>query len=157
MATNGESAPNGDNESIRSLISLVKADAQSLLKDQAELTQVELKRSASEAGGAGGMFGGAAAFGGMGGIFVLITIAYGLVELGLPVWAGFGIVALFLLIVAGILALVGRGKAQKIKGPELAKLEWERTRQALTGQAPESLPVPVAGAAVEAAAPRKNS
>lgn len=154
MATNGES---GDSESIRSLISSVRSDAQSLLKAQAELTQVELKRSASEAGGAGGMFGGAAAFGGMGGIFVLVTIAYGLVALGLPEWAGFGIVALLLLVAAGILALVGRGKAKQVKGPELAKLEWERTRQALSGHEPESLPAPVAGRAVATSKAQKNA
>ena len=150
MTINGESGPSSNNESIRSLISSVKSDAQTLLKAQAELTQVELKRSASEAGGAGGLFGGALAFAGMGGIFVLITIAYVLVALGLPEWAGFGIVALVLLIAAGIFALVGRGKAQEVKGPELAKLEWERTRQVLSGQEPESLPATTATGAVEA-------
>lgn len=150
MATNGESDAGENKESIRSLFSNVKADAETLLKAQAELTQVELKRSASEAGGAGGAFGGAAAFAGMGGIFVLITIAYGLVALGLPEWAGFGIVALALLIGAGIFALVGKSKGEKVKGPELAKLEWERTKQAFSGQAPESLPATSAASTVEA-------
>jgi len=149
VATNGESGPDSNNESIRSLISSVKDDAQTLLKAQAELTQVELKRSASEAGGAGGLFGGALAFAGMGGIFVLITIAY-VLAIWLPIWAGFGIVALLLLIAAGIFALVGKGKAEQVKGPNLAKQEWELTRQALSGQEPESLPVTTATGAVEA-------
>ncbi len=150
MATNGESGPESNNESIRSLISSVKDDAQTLLKAQAELTQVELKRSASEAGGAGGLFGGALAFAGMGGIFVLITIAY-VLAIWLPIWAGFGIVALLLLIAAGIFALVGKGKAEQVKGPNLAKQEWELTRQALSGQESESLPATTATDAVEAA------
>ena len=150
MATNGESGPDGNNESIRSLISSVKDDAQTLLKAQAELTQVELKRSASEAGGAGGMFGGALAFAGMGGFFVLVTIAWVLAE-WLPVWAGFGIVALLLLIAAGIFALVGKKKADQVKGPNLAKQEWDRTKLALSGGATESLPATTATDAVEAA------
>ena len=58
-----------DSESLRSLIASVKTDAQSLLKSQVELTQVELKSSTSQAAGAGGLFGGAAMAGGMAGIF----------------------------------------------------------------------------------------
>ncbi len=103
MATNGENGEGRDSaqdDSIRSLISSVTSDAQSLLKAQAELTQVELKQTASQAGGVGAMFVGALLFAGMAGIFILITLAYVLVALGLPVWAGFGIVALVLVVVA---------------------------------------------------------
>lgn len=126
--------------SILKLVKSVSADAQKLLKAQGELVQTELKGSQKEAAATGGMFAGAAVFGGLGLVFLLVTIAYVLVQLGLPTWAGFGIVTAFLLIVAMILGLVGRSRAKNIKGPELAKAEWERTKLALSGKQPEMLP-----------------
>lgn len=134
--------------SIRQLVKSVSADASRLLKSQGELAQTELKSSQKEAGTTGGMFAGAAVFGGLGLVFLLVTIAYVLVQLGLPTWAGFGIVTLFLLIVAAIMALIGRSHAKRIKGPELAKAEWNRTKQVLSGKQPEALPAPRAGSTV---------
>jgi hypothetical protein len=141
VATNDEGVESSNNESIRSLISSVKNDAQSLLKGQVELTTTELKQSAEQGMGVGAMFIGALMAAAMGGIFVLITLAYVLVAVGLPVWAGFGIVALLLLIIAGILALIGKMSAKKIESPKLAKIEWERTQAALNGREVEQLPV----------------
>ena len=142
MASEEEGKSSG---SIRSLIASVSTDAQALLKSQAELTQAELKQSAGQAGGVGGMFGGALMAGAMGGIFVLITLAYILVAVGLPEWAGFGIVALLLLIVAGILALAGKKKSEGIEGLNRAKVEWQLNKEALTGHEPTALPPAVAG------------
>jgi membrane protein implicated in regulation of membrane protease activity len=126
--------------SIRQLIASVQSDAQKLLKAQAELAGTELKGSQQEAAATGGMFAGAAFTAVIGVIFVLVALAYGLVALGLPVWAGFLIVAVLLLIVAAILAAVGKKRSKKIKGPELAKAEWARTKQVLSGKQPEVLP-----------------
>lgn len=134
--------------SIRGLVKSVASDAQRLMKTQAELATTEVKATSGEAGKTGGLFAGAAVFAAVGGLFLLITIAWVLVALGLPTWAGFGIVTLVLFLLAVILGLVGRSHAKKIKGPELAKLEWERTRQALSGKPPENLPVPRATGAV---------
>jgi hypothetical protein len=128
--------------SIPGLVKSVASDAQRLMKDQAALATTEIKNTQGEATKTGGMFAGAAIAGMIGGLFLLITIAYVLVALGLPTWAGFGIVTLLLFLIAAILGLVGRSHAKKIKGPERAKLEWERTRQALSGKEPENLPVP---------------
>jgi Flp pilus assembly protein TadB len=134
--------------SIRGLVKSVATDAQRLMKSQAELATTELKATQGEAATTGGMFAGAAVMGALGGFFLLVTIAYVLVALGLPTWAGFGIVTLVLFIVALILGLVGRSHAKRIKGPERAKLEWERTREALSGKQPENLPLPRATEAV---------
>ena len=71
----------------------------------------------------------------MGGIFLLVTIAYVLVQLGLPVWAGFGIVTLVLFIVGLILLIVGRGHAKKVKGPERAVEQMEITKKTFSDQA----------------------
>lgn len=142
-------ANRSQDSSIRELVTAVTADAKKLAAAQAELAKIEMGSSGKQAGAAGGMFIAAAAVGGMGGIFVLITIAYGLVALGLPEWAGFGIVALVLLLVAAVVGAVGATKAKKARGVlELTKLEWSRTQKALSGAAPETLPAVRAGAAV---------
>lgn len=137
--------------SIRQLLASVQSDAQKLLKAQTELATTELKGTQQDAAATGGMFAGAAFTGLMGLIFVLVAIAYGLVALGLPTWAGFLIVAVVLLLVAGILAAVGRKRSKGIKGPELAKAEWARTKQMLSGKQPstEVVPVQQASQAVE--------
>ena len=81
-----------------------------------ELPKPELQASARQAGLAFGLTAVAAVLAGVGGLFLLVTIAYVLVALGLPVWAGFGIVTLVLFIVAIILGLVGARHAKKVKG-----------------------------------------
>ena len=65
------------------------------------------------------------------GIFLLITIAYVLVELGLPVWAGFGIVTLVLLLVAAIAGGLAVMRARQIDGPKVIVEELEQTVQEL--------------------------
>ena len=67
----------------------------------------------------------------MGGIFLLVTFAYVLVALGLPVWAGFGIVTLVLFIVAAVLGLLGKKESAKIKGPDRTIVQIEQTKAAL--------------------------
>jgi uncharacterized membrane protein YqjE len=135
--------------SIKELITSVTADAKKLAQAQAELAKLEIDKTKQQAGAMGGMFAAAAVLGALGGLFLLITIAYVLVALGLPVWAGFGIVTLVLLLVAGILAAVGKSKADKMKGGLPAtKLELERTKRMLTGSPTETSPAVRANATV---------
>ena len=67
----------------------------------------------------------------LGGIFLLVTLAYVLVALGLPVWAGFGIVTLVLFIAAAILGLLGKKESAKIKGPDRTIAQIEQTASTL--------------------------
>ena len=69
----------------------------------------------------------------LGVIFLLVTLAYVLVELGLPVWAGFGIVTLVLLLVGAIIALVGMRRAKTVHGPERSMAALEATKTTLRG------------------------
>ena len=64
---------------------------------------------------------------GIGAIFLLVTIAY-VIAVWLPVWAGFGIVTLVLLIVGAILVMVGRKRAKTISGPERSVAALEATK-----------------------------
>ena len=122
-----------DQPSIGQLVASVSADVQALVKDQIELTKAELSESASQTGKAVApiVVGAVLAF--LGFIFLLVTLAYVLVALGLPVWAGFGIVTLLLIIVAVVLFLVGRAGMKKITGPERSIAAIEATKVALAG------------------------
>ncbi len=122
--------------SIRQLVSEVAKDAKHLVQAQSELAKVERKDTQKQAAATGGLFGVAAVTGGLGGLFLLVTIAYVLVALGLPTWAGFGIVTLTLLLIAAVAGLVGKSKAGNIKPFVATKLELERTKQALSGGTP---------------------
>lgn len=133
-----ESSANGG---IRALLKSVTTDAKQLVQDQAELTKREVRTSSQQAGSTGGLFAGAAFIGILAVVFLLITLAYVLVAVGLPEWAGFGIVALALILVAAILAAAARGKAKKMSnGLELSKKELERTQQVLSGSAGSETP-----------------
>jgi uncharacterized membrane protein YqjE len=124
----GQAAP-----SIRQLVSEVAKDAKHLFEAQAELAQVERGQTQKAAATTGGLFAAAAITGALGGFFLLVTIAWILVALGLPTWAGFGIVTLTLLLIAAIAAMVGKSKASGIKPFAATKVELERTKQALSG------------------------
>ncbi len=118
---------------IIELVRSAAADTTELVKQQIELTKAEVKENVKTAGSSFGMLAVGAAVLGMGGIFLLVTIAYVLVQLGLPVWAGFGIVTLFLFIVGAILVLVGRNKAKNISGPERSIAALDATKSTLRG------------------------
>jgi len=113
------------------MISRTIAQGQNLVRAQISLTQAELKSTAQDAGKVG-IFA-AVALGSivMFTIFLLVTLAYVLVELGLPVWAGFAIVTLLLLITAIIAALLARAQAKKMNGPKVVVDEFQRTAKEL--------------------------
>ena len=118
---------------LRRLFANAVADLQRLVKAQIELAKMELAGSAQAAAKTGGLITGALVMAGLGGIFLLVTIAYVLVALGLPVWAGFGIVTAFLFVVAVVLGLLGRSSAKKITAPERTLAEIEKTKAMFNG------------------------
>ena len=125
MATEQES-------SVPSLIGSALSDTQSLIKDQIELTKMELKASGKKAAGGAGMLAGAAVLGLYAFGFLLITIAYVLVELGLAVWAGFAIVTLVLLLVTALLGLLGKRRLDSVQGPERSVAAMNATTAVLS-------------------------
>jgi hypothetical protein len=121
-----------DQRSLAELIGQTVADGQRLIAAQVALAKAELQSTTKLAGKAA-IFGLIA----LGAltlfvVFLLITIAYVLVELGLAVWAGFGIVTLVLLITAGIAAAIAVMKAKAIDGPKVVVEEFETTAQELS-------------------------
>lgn len=116
-----------DHSSLAALIGQTVSDGQRLITAQVALAKAELQSTTKLAGKAA-IFGVIA----LGSvtlftIFLLVTIAYALVEFGLPVWAGFGIVTLVLLITAGIAGGLAVWKAKAINGPKVIVDELEQT------------------------------
>jgi Flp pilus assembly protein TadB len=87
-----------------------------LVRDELRLAQAEIKQKAKQAGMGAGLFAGAAVavFYGVGALLVAIGLALALV---LPAWASALIVFALLLLVAGVLALLGRRHLQRATPP----------------------------------------
>ena len=127
-----DTTPPGE-ASIKALVAAAVADLQRLIKAQIALAKLELQQTGRAAGKTGIFIVGALSMAAMGGIFLLVTLAYVLVALGLPVWAGFGIVTLVLFIAAAILGLLGKKESAKIKGPDRTIASIEQTKATLQG------------------------
>jgi len=125
-----DTTPPGE-ASIKALVAAAVADLQRLIKAQIALAKLELQQTGRAAGKTGIFIVGALSMAAMGGIFLLVTLAYVLVALGLPVWAGFGIVTLVLFIAAAILGLLGKKESAKIKGPDRTIASIEQTKATL--------------------------
>lgn len=120
--------------SIKGLLATAARDFSRLAKAQVELAQVELKDTGKAVAKTSGLLIGGVALVGLGFVFLMVMLAYVLVALGLPVWAGFGIVTLLLMVIGIALMLLGRKSAESIKGPERFSRELQRTKDALSGQ-----------------------
>lgn len=119
-------------QSLKQLVTQTISDGTRLLRAQVNLTTTELSETTKTIGKISLLGLIAVSLMGMGGIFVLIAIAYALVALGLPTWAGFLIVAVTLFLVVGILGVLIKSKGKGVKGPTLASAEWKKTSESLT-------------------------
>lgn len=117
---------------VGDLVSSAVADAQTLVRGQVELAVTELKANAKSAASGSALLIGAGTFGFLSFIFALVAAALGLAHAGLPDWAGFLIVGGILLLLAGILALVGRSRAKNVSAPIATQRQVEATRALLT-------------------------
>ena len=104
--------------SVGTLVQSAMADVSTLVRSEIELAKAEIGRSAKKAGISVGLFGAAGVLAAFAGIYLFVTIAEALTALGLPRWVSYGIVTLFLFVLAGIAALIGRRMLKKIEKPE---------------------------------------
>jgi uncharacterized membrane protein YqjE len=117
--------------SIGELVAGIQRDLTTLVRGEVELAKAELRESAERAQAGAGMLAGAAFLALLAIVLISISLGYGLVALGLHPALAFLIVAVFYLIVAAILGLLGRNRLQGIKGPERAKQAASKIGQAL--------------------------
>lgn len=122
-------------QSLKQLVTNTISDGKRLLTAQVNLTTTELSQTSKTIGQISLLAVIAVSLISMGGIFILIAIAYALVALGLPVWAGFLIVAVVLFLLAGILGIVMKSKGKSIKAPNVAREEWKKTSESLAALA----------------------
>jgi ABC-type multidrug transport system fused ATPase/permease subunit len=118
--------------STADLVRGIAEDASTLVRQELLLAKQELTEGATVAAKAGAMLGAAAVVGLFALGFLLSTLAWGIVDLGLPRWAGFGIVALLLLIIAAVLGLIGKRRMAEAKlAPNRAQAELKQATNEL--------------------------
>ncbi len=104
--------------SVGTLVQSAMADMSTLVRAEIELAKAEIGRSAKKGAIGGGLFGAAGVVAAFSMFFLFITIAEALTALGLPRWVSYLIVWVFLLLVAGVFALIGKRMISKIEKPE---------------------------------------
>lgn len=153
-----ESRAYGKDTSTRSIGQLVAdatQDVSSIIRNEIQLAKSEITADVSKIGKGVGMFAGAGVFAFLALIILLIAAGLGLAEF-MPGWLAFLIVAVVLLVVAGILALVGKGAISKAKfKPERTIRNAQETVEALkparsTETGPVTHPRPTAASAERA-------
>lgn len=97
----------GSERTIGQLVADATYDLQGLVRGEIALAKAEVTSGAKVVGKGAGLLAGAAFFALMGMVFLLHGAAWGIAE-ALPVWAGYLIVAVVVLIVAAILGLAGK-------------------------------------------------
>ncbi len=113
----GHGSLNREDASIGELVATASRDVSLLIRQEVELVKTEVKATATSAGLGAAFLGGAAFFGVF--AFLAITIAYGegLHAAGIGLAWSFVIVTATYLIIAGLLALFGRARLQKVGPP----------------------------------------
>ena len=129
--TNQQVAPE---RTIGQLVSDATHDLSDILRHEVALAKAELKDDVTKAGMGAGLLAAAAFFGLVAFVLLCITAALGLEAAGLPGWAAFLIVTVLLLLIAAILALVGKKRLSAIEKPERTITTAKGSVAALRGQ-----------------------
>ncbi|MER7891781.1 phage holin family protein [Micromonospora sp. NPDC094482] len=102
-------------QSVGDLMGDVSRNMSTLFRQEIQLAKTELREEATQAGKAGGMFGGAALAGFLTVLFVSYAAWWGLSNVMDQGWAAL-IVAAFWAVVTAILAVTGRNRLRDFKG-----------------------------------------
>lgn len=119
----------GQEPSLGQLVGRMTETMSTLVRDEIQLAQAQLTEKGKSVGTGAGMLAGAAVFG-LFGLGWLLHTAYLALALALAGWAAALIVAVVVLIVAGVLALVGKNMLQNAPAME-AKENIQRDIAAL--------------------------
>ena len=110
--------PEDPQPSVGELVRSATEHASTLFRAEVELAKAELSGSVKRAGLGGGLLAGAGVVLLLSLPFLFVTLAELLVEIGLVRWLAYLIVWVFFLIVAVVLALLGRRSLKKVRKPE---------------------------------------
>lgn len=114
-------APAGGNTqtgeaSLGELVATASKDLSQLIRQEVQLAKIELQRDVKAAGVGAGLLGAAGMLGFVAFLLLSIALAYALGRV-VPLGAGFLIVGAAYLLVAGLFALVARGRLKKVGPP----------------------------------------
>lgn len=99
------------------LVERLTADVRTLVRDELDLARREMTAKAKRAGAGAGLFGGAAVFATAGVATLVVTVGAAL-ALVLPAWAAALVTAGAFLLVAGVVAVIGRGQLKRAGSPQ---------------------------------------
>lgn len=104
--------------SVGELVRRASENMSTLVRGEIDLAKAELSTTVKRAGTGGGMLAAAAVLLLFSVPFLFVVIAEALVALGVPRWVSYLIVWVFFLLVAVVLALLGRRQLRKVRAPE---------------------------------------
>jgi Putative Actinobacterial Holin-X, holin superfamily III len=117
----------GTERTIGQLVADATHDLEGIVRGEIALAKAEVTTGAKVIGKGAGLLAGAAFLALMGVVFLLHSAAWG-ISVWLPVWAGYLIVAVVVLIVAGILGLLGKQALDRARpAPERAIEQAQQT------------------------------
>ena len=108
------------------------ADIQSLIRNQIDLAVAELKESGRRALRSSIFLITALGFFSISGLLLIIALAFGLTEFGIPTWLAFVIDAGIFMLIAIILLLLSKSNAKKVKAPTKAADSLEKSINSIT-------------------------
>ena len=135
-----------DKQSLGTIVSGITQDFSTLVRGEIELVKTEMRETAQTAARGGGLLAVAGVLAFLAFVFLLVTIAY-VISLWLPVWAGFGIVTLVLIIVGAILGVIGKKRLDEVQGLTRSQASIEKTKAALSrkpAEVADAVPAPAA-------------
>ena len=106
-----------EERTVGQLVADATQNISEIVRAEVALAKAELAVSAKNGALAGGMFGVAGYLGFLASILLAISAAYGLVAAGLRPWLAFLLLAVALLLLAAVLALIGRSRISRIGPP----------------------------------------
>ena len=109
------------------------SNVSSLVRLELELAKAELSVSAKQGAAGFALFLIAGVLAGLAVLLASFAAVYGFAEV-MPVWAAFLTVAGIYLVLGVVLALIGRNRLSKLRGPERAIAQVELTKEALARQ-----------------------
>jgi uncharacterized membrane protein YqjE len=117
--TTVSTVPSPDPEpSVGELVRRASEHVSTLVRSEIELAKTELSGTVKRAGVGGGMLAAAGVIALFSVPFLFVVIAEVLVAIGLWRWLAYLIVWVVFLLIAGVLALLGRAQLKKMKAPE---------------------------------------
>ena len=116
-AGSGQDRSSNGEKSLGELVATATKDLSVLVQQEVALAKTEIKKEVAAAGKGAGMFGGAGLTGLFALIFLSISAAYAISWFGIGLGWGFFIVGMLYLIVAAVLALLGKKQISKVGPP----------------------------------------